>query len=183
MPSRAVDREFVWKDETDLLWGALSSGGAFLVVLDPQGRPNPMTIGWGQIGIVWSRPAFTVLVRQSRYTYECLQTADSFTVSVPAPGTLKDELLLCGTKSGRNLDKFRAAGLSTLPARFVRTPIVAECLAHYECRILARPVVAMPDITAAELVERFSYGEGDTHAAFFGEILATYQTAARPRAA
>ncbi len=173
--------DFIWKDQTDLLWGALSSGGAFLVVLDPRGRPNPMTIGWGQIGIVWSRPAFTVLVRQNRSTYECLRAAESFTVSVPAPGALKDALLLCGTKSGRGLDKFHAAGLTPAPARLVKTPIVAECAAHYECRALAHPLVAMDDITAADVIDRFSYVAGNTHAVFFGEILATYTTPAVAR--
>jgi len=171
-----MDHEFKWKDETDLLWGALSSGGALLVALDCAGKPNPMTIGWGQIGIVWSRPVFTVAVRQNRYTYECLRSARSFTVSVPAPGALKDALALCGTKSGRDLDKFRAAGLTARPGRCVETPVVAECLAHYECRLLARPLIALPDLATPELSERFSYVDGNTHAAFFGEILATYRT-------
>jgi flavin reductase (DIM6/NTAB) family NADH-FMN oxidoreductase RutF len=168
--------DFAWRNQTDLLWGALSSGGAFLVVLDPHGKPNPMTIGWGQIGIVWSRPVFSVLVRQSRYTHACLQAASSFTVSVPAPGTLKDELALCGTKSGRSLDKFHAAGLTAAPAQHVETPIVGECLAHYECRILARTQQAVTHFADADIVERFSYKEGSTHGVFFGEILASYTT-------
>ncbi len=171
-----MDNRFVWKDQTDLLWGALSSGGAFLTVLSLSGRPNPMTIGWGQIGIVWSRPTLTVLVRQNRYTYACLRAAESFTVSVPAPGKLKDELFLCGTTSGRDIDKFRAAGLTPRASRLVAAPVIAECLAHYECRIMARTLVALPDVADAEIVDRFSYTEGNTHAAFFGEILATYTT-------
>lgn len=171
-----MPHEFAWKDETDLLWGALSSGGALLVVLDPTGRPNPMTIGWGQIGIVWSRPVFTVAVRQSRFSYECLLAARSFTVSVPASGALKDALALCGTKSGRALDKFGAAGLTARPGRLVETPVVAECLAHYECKLLARSLVALPDVVDSDVVERFSYVAGNTHAVFFGEIVATYRT-------
>jgi len=171
-----MQQDFVWKDNTDLLWGALSSGGAFLVVLDPHGRPNPMTIGWAQLGIVWSRPVFSVLVRQSRYTFECLSKASSYTVCVPAPGTLKEELALCGTKSGRNLDKFKAAHLAPVPARTVETPIVAECLAHYECRILARTQQAVAHFAGDEIVDLFSYTDGNTHGVFFGEILASYTT-------
>ena len=170
------ERGFEWKDDTDQLWGALSSGGAFLVSVDAAGRPNPMTIGWAQIGIVWSRPVFTVLVRQNRYTYECLSVCPSFVVSVPAPGRLKDALALCGTKSGRAMDKFAAAGITPHPGRCVETPTVAECSVHYECRILARTLVALPDIADEELVERFSYVPGSTHAAFYGEILAAYRT-------
>ena len=156
-----MDRDFVWKDETDLLWGALSSGGALLTVLDPSGRPNPMTIGWALLGIAWSRPTLSVLVRQNRFTYTCLQTARDFAVSVPVPGTLKDELLLCGTKSGRDIDKLRAAGLTPRPSRHISSPVVRECRNHYECRILARTLVALPDVDA-EVVEKFAYREGST---------------------
>jgi len=171
-----MDRDFVWKDETDLLWGALSSGGALLTVLDPRGRPNPMTIGWGQLGIAWSRPAFTALVRQNRYTYECLVAAKEFTVSVPAPGALKDELLLCGTKSGRDLDKFAAAHLTARPGRAVETPVVGDCLAHYECRLIARALVGMSGVVDPDIVTTFSYRDGSTHGLFVGEIVASYQT-------
>lgn len=175
MPDRSTRGDFLWKDETDLLWGALSSGGALLTVVDPHDRPNPMTIGWGLLGIAWSRPTFSVLVRQNRYTYECLLTAKDFTVSVPAPGELKDELLLCGTKSGRDLDKFAAARLTPRPARHVSAPIVGECLSHYECRIIAQSLVALPNVDR-DVAEKFSYREGSTHAVFVGELLATYTT-------
>ena len=97
-------------DHVNLLEKALSADGAFLVVVDKDGKANAMTIGWGEVGIVWSRPAFTVLVRQSRYTYSCLQSAESFTVNVPEPNTLKEELLFCGTKSGSDIDKVAACG-------------------------------------------------------------------------
>ncbi len=135
-----------------------------------------MTIGWGQLGIVWSRPVFSILVRQSRFTHECLKTASSFAVSVPAPGTLKQELALCGTKSGRSLDKFHAAGLTATPSRCIETPIVGECLAHYECRILARTQQAVAHFAGDEIIDRFSYKDGDTHGVFFGEILTSYTT-------
>jgi flavin reductase (DIM6/NTAB) family NADH-FMN oxidoreductase RutF len=176
MAKDSTNGSFVWKDETDLLWGALSSGGAFLTVVDPLGKPNVMTIGWGLIGIAWSRPSFSVLVRQNRYTYGCLLAAKDFAVSVPAPGKLKDELLLCGTKSGRDLDKFRASGLTPMAARLVAAPIVAECATHYECRILARSLVGLSDVVDAEVIDRFAYREGNTHAVFLGEIVATYKT-------
>lgn len=170
------NQPMVWKDGSDLLWGALSSGGALLVVNTPQGRPNPMTIGWGQIGIVWSRPVFTVLVRECRYTFECLQGASSFAVSVPAPGTLKKELALCGSKSGRDLDKFHAAGLTAVPAQHINTPVVRECLAHYECRLLARTPQAVAHFAGGDLVEQYAYVDGNTHGVFFGEIVASYTT-------
>ena len=86
-----------WDQETEWLKAGLAGNGVFLNAKTPAGKVNPMTIGWGQVGIVWSMPVFTVYVRKSRYTYECLQTAGSFTVSVPRLGELADELMLCGT--------------------------------------------------------------------------------------
>ena len=87
--------------------------GAFLMI-----KGNPMTIGWGQFGVLWGRPTFTVYVRRSRYTHELLEQTNTFTVSVPASDTMKKELSFCGTKSGRDLNKMDALQASLFPSRF-----------------------------------------------------------------
>ena len=87
--------------------------GAFLMV-----NGNPMTIGWGQFGVLWGKPTFSVYVRQSRYTHQLLEHADTFTVSVPASGTMQHELAFCGTRSGRDVEKLQALNASLIPARF-----------------------------------------------------------------
>ncbi|MEW5826178.1 MAG: flavin reductase family protein [Candidatus Bipolaricaulota bacterium] len=168
-------RQISWRDDADLLWGALSSGGAFLVVLGEDRRPNPMTVGWGQIGIVWSRPVFTAYVRESRYTHSCVQCAEAFAVSVPAPGTLREALALCGSKSGREMDKFAAAGLTPYPATAVDTAVVAECVLHYECRIVARTQQELAEIVTRDVTARF-YPKGDPHLIVLGEIVSAYRT-------
>ena len=91
-------------DYTDLVQEALSQlpAGAFLVSGD---EANPMTIGWGQFGVVWGKPMLTVLVRHSRYSEKLLRQNGNFTVSFPAPGTMQEALMLCGTRSGRDTDK------------------------------------------------------------------------------
>jgi len=162
-----------WYEGIGPLQEALAGNGAFLVVNDPKGRPNAMTIGWGEIGIVWSRPVFTVLVRKSRYTYACIRSADSFTVNVPGPGMLKDELLLCGTKSGRDLDKFAVCGFTAIPGRKVSAPIIDRCDLHYECKIIARTEQARADFGSEEVLAKY-YKDGDHHLIVFGEILTAY---------
>ncbi len=168
-----MGRTIQWNERTQLLRDALSAGGAFLVSVDPSGRPNPMTIGWAQVGIVWSRPILTVYVRKSRYTHACIRASKSFTVSVPRPGELSKELALCGSKSGREFDKMRAAGLVALPGRSVDTPVVAGCILYYECRTVARTQQELSDFQPGDVVERF-YTKGDSHLAVYGEILAAY---------
>lgn len=162
-----------WSDRADLLEKALSGDGVFLVVLNKDGKANAMTIGWGEMGIVWSRPVFTVLVRRSRYTYSCLQSSESFTVNVPELNTLKEELLFCGTKSGSDVDKVAACGLTLAASEKVNTPIIEECALHYECRILLRKQLEEVDFSSSEILHKY-YKDNDHHMLVIGEILLSY---------
>ena len=72
---------------------------------------NPMTIGWCQLGRLWSRPVCTVYVRPERYTYSLMESHDYFTVSV-LPAAKQEIMKLCGAKSGRDMDKVQACGLT-----------------------------------------------------------------------
>ena len=168
-----MKRDIEWVEGAKPLNDALTSNGVFLVAVDAKGKPNPMTIGWGQVGIVWSRPMFTALVRTSRYTYECVRSSDSFTVNVPPRGGLKDELVLCGTKSGRDLDKAAECGLTMAPGKAVETPVIEECAVHFECRIVARTQQGRGDFGSDDVLGQF-YAKGDHHLVVFGEIVAVY---------
>ena len=168
-----MKRDIEWDGGSAQLHEALRGSGAFIVVVDANGKANPMTIGWGQVGIVWSRPIFTALVRVSRYTYGCLQAAETFTINVPRSGELKEALAFCGTKSGRDLDKAAEAGLTMVDAKAVETPIIDECVLHYECRIVARTQQEPDNFTSGEILDRF-YPNGDHHLIVFGEIVAAY---------
>ncbi len=83
--------------------------GAFLTVRAEEAL-NTMTIGWATIGYVWRRPVFMVLVRDSRHTFGIIEKAADFTVSVPMTD-MKDAIMFCGTKSGRDYDKYKECGL------------------------------------------------------------------------
>jgi flavin reductase (DIM6/NTAB) family NADH-FMN oxidoreductase RutF len=156
--------------------------GLLLVTLGTDGKPNVMTIGWGTMGSIWSRPVFIVLVRPSRYTYGKLERVGDFTVNVP-PRELSAAISHCGTVSGRDHDKFQEAHLTPIPSREVRPPIIEECVVHFECRTLHRNDVA-PEALAQAVREEF-YASGDFHRVYFGEIVAAYadeDAAARLRA-
>ena len=66
---------------------------------------NSMVIGWGGLGVMWGVPAFTVYVRENRYTKAQLDRTGEFTVSVPLNGPVPEIVSLCGGQSGRNVDK------------------------------------------------------------------------------
>lgn len=85
--------------------------GAFLTVKSND-EINTMTIGWGNIGIIWSMPIFTVAVRYSRHTYDLLENTDEFTVSIPIEADMRKELTYCGTKSGKNVNKIKECSIN-----------------------------------------------------------------------
>ena len=99
-------------------------------------RINTMTIGWGALSILWGRPIVMVPIRTSRYTHTLLEQSGVFTVSVPQDDRLKEQIALCGVKSGRDVDKFEQFGLTPQPGIEVKCPIVQECFLHYECRVI-----------------------------------------------
>lgn len=68
---------------------------------------DTMTIGWGTIGFDWSLPVFTVFVRESRFTKTLLEKNPQFTISVPLyDQDVRQIVGFCGTKSGREVNKF-----------------------------------------------------------------------------
>jgi flavin reductase (DIM6/NTAB) family NADH-FMN oxidoreductase RutF len=146
--------------------------GALLTVKEGDSL-NTMTIGWATVGIVWQRPVFMVAVRDSRHTFGILERSDNFTVSIPAGEDLRKAVMFCGTKSGRDLDKFKECGLHTQPAQRVATPIIRLAGTHYECRIVFKSAMnpAYMDPALATL-----YPAEDYHTLYFGEILACYDT-------
>ena len=146
---------------------ALNSG-LLLVSADKEGRPNVMTIGWGSIGVIWGRPMFVVMVRPSRFTYGLIEQSGEFTVNLP-PRELAETVAFCGSVSGRDHDKFKERGLTPVAARSVKSPLIEECLVHYECRVVHKNDV-LPQELFADIVSEF-YPGGDFHRVYFGEIL------------
>lgn len=148
---------------------ALTSRGLLLGVYDPQGKANLMTIGWGTLGSVWGKPLWVVLVRPSRYTYRCIEQMQCFTVNVPT-GAIAPACAVCGSKSGRDIDKFAVCGLTPERATAIQAPAVAECPIVYECRVVHYNDVLEPHL-AAEITAD-AYEGGDFHRVYWGEILA-----------
>lgn len=146
--------------------------GAFLTVKDDQDRVNTMTIGWGSIGFMWQKPVFIVMIRPSRYTYQLIEHAKEFTVSIPVNKDLKKALALCGTKSGRDIDKIKESNLTLEPGKIVHTPIIGECDLHYECKLVYRQVMEPALVDPG--IKKLAYPQNDYHVMFYGEIVACY---------
>lgn len=75
------------------------------------------------------------MVRAQRYTYEFIQTAKDYTISIPYSNDMRKALTTCGTKSGRDIDKEQEANIRFVEAKATETPVVDNCNMYYECKI------------------------------------------------
>ena len=134
---------------------------------------NTMAIGWATLGFVRKRPILMVAVRLTRHTFGLIEKAEDFTVSVPLSDMAK-EIAFCGTKSGRDFDKFKECNLEVAEGRKVTTPLIKTPGLHFECKIVYRSAMD-PARLDGEYDTRL-YPEKDYHTLSFGEILECYET-------
>lgn len=146
--------------------------GAFLTVKSEAGQ-NTMTIGWATFGFIWQKPIMMVAVRPTRHTFGIIEKAADFTVTVPS-GDMTRETNFCGTKSGRDVNKFEACSLKIADGQKTVSPIIAVPGVHLECRIVFK--AAMDPAFLDKDYDRALYPQKDYHTLYFGEILSCYET-------
>ena len=149
----------------------LANPGLLLVSSSDGNDANAMTIGWGTVGIIWGKPIFVALVRPSRHTYGLIEASGVFTVNVPTE-RMRRWVGVCGTQSGRDVDKFGAHGVAKSPGQMVACPTIDDSPMVYECR-----VVHTNDVLPGRLlgdIDARAYAGGDYHRMYYGEILGAF---------
>ncbi len=122
--------------------------------VDKAGKPNVLPLAWA---MPTSRdPAMVAIsVAPSRYSHALIEETSEFVINLPTVDIIK-ETLACGRTSGKNRDKFAETGLTPLPARKVKAPIVKECIAHIECKLHSRFKTGDHTIFVGEIVEAYA---------------------------
>ena len=145
-------------------------------------KVNTMAIGWGMIGVEWSKPLFIGYVRESRFTRTMLKENGEFTVNVPYGDFDANILAVAGRTSGRDNDKISQLGLTLVEPEAISVPGIKEFPLTLECK-----VVYAQEQDLSRLEERylnryypqnvegiFPGANRDYHVAFYGEILDAY---------
>ena len=138
---------------------------------------NAMTIGWGHIGIEWSRSIFVAYVRESRHTKTMLENNGEFTINVPVGEFDRNILAVCGRKSGRDMDKIKELGLHLVESDVVSVPGIAELPLTLECKVIYKQkqdLSAIPDDIIKTYYPADNTGFQDYHYAYYGEIVNAY---------
>lgn len=127
---------------------------------------NTMTVSWGGIGELWNKDVCFVFVRPQRYTYEFMEKNDYFSLSFFG-GEYKKELGICGSKSGRDIDKMAETGFSPIDLgesvgfEQAKVNIVLKKLAYQDMK---------PDGFIDENIMN-NYANNDFHRVYVGEIV------------
>ncbi len=96
---------------------------------------NTMTASWGGLGVLWNKPVSYIFVRPTRYTYEFLENSGTYSISF-FNEKYRNALSICGSKSGRDIDKVKEAGLTPVVSEngivyFDEAKLVLECTKLY----------------------------------------------------
>ena len=137
-----------------------------LITAGSKERCNTMTASWGGLGVLWGTPMATVYIRPQRYTKQFVDENEYFTLCFFSQD-YRPQLSLCGTKSGREVDKVKACSF-TVAEGAGGAPYFEQA----ELVLVCRKRMAMPMDPAAmpEDVKEKWY-QGDYHTMYWGEVV------------
>jgi len=86
------------------------------------------------------------------HAFEILRATGECVINVPTVELAK-KVVGCGNTSGQSVDKFKTFGLTPVAASFVEAPLIAECYANLECKVVDRKLVAKYNFFVLEVVK------------------------------
>ena len=128
---------------------------------------NMMTISWGEMGTLWGKPVVSVFVRESRYTHEFMDKEEYFTLSFVNTRWRREQLMLLGSKSGRDIDKLKESGFKLFERPHGLSYTDAELI--LVCKKLFKQQIDM-DNMPEDIRDKF-YKSGDPHDMYIGEVV------------
>ena len=133
---------------------------ALVTSLDKNGRPNAMGVAWATRT---SFEPFLILISidHRRYSHEGIQMHKEFVLNYPNEEQA-DAAWICGTKSGRDGDKLKLAGLKLVDSKVVKVPTIDGVTVAFECKV----------------VDEFETGD---HTVFVGEVVGMTGNPAKPK--
>lgn len=128
----------------------LEPGPVVLLTTAQHGRPNVMTMSWHMM-VEFEPPRVACVVSSGDYSYTALRATGQCVIAVPDV-SLAREVVEVGNCSGRDVDKFERTGLTPLAAHAVAAPLVAQCYANLECKVIDTRLVARHELFVLEVV-------------------------------
>jgi flavin reductase (DIM6/NTAB) family NADH-FMN oxidoreductase RutF len=122
--------------------------------IDKKGKPNIITLAW-TMPTSFNPPLIAISIAHKRHSHTLIQENKEIVINIPTINLLK-ETLICGRTSGKDQDKFKKTGLTPIPAKKVKPPIIKECIAHLECKIIKQTTTGDHTIFIGKIIEAYA---------------------------
>ncbi len=136
------------------VYGLLEPGPVVMVTTAMERKSNIMTMSWHTM-MEFEPPLVGCVVSNRNYSFEILKSTKECVINIPTL-ELAEKTVACGNTSGRRVDKFEAFGLTPEPASIVSAPLIAECYANLECRVMDARLVARYNFFILEVLKAWT---------------------------
>lgn len=127
----------------------LEPGPVVLLTTAHDGRPNIMTMSWHMM-VEFEPPRLACIVSEGDYSFTALRATGECVVAIPA-AKLAAKVVKIGNCHGDRIDKFKKFGLTAIPAKAVKAPLIGECFVNLECKVIDQ--VGKYDLFVVEVVK------------------------------
>ena len=132
----------------------IEPGPVVLLTTAHKGRPNVMTMSWHMM-VDFEPPLIACVVSSGDYSFAAIKSTKQCVIAIPAR-KLAAKVVLVGNCSGRDVDKFETCGLTPLSAECVKPPLIAECFANLECKVIETRLVNSRNLFILEVVKAWT---------------------------
>ena len=121
---------------------------------DIEGKSNIIAVSFC-MPVSKEPPLVACAIGKNSCSSELIKNSKEFIVNVP-PAELKPQIYYCGFHSGYQVDKFKETGLTAQPARKVKAPVIGECVAYMECKVIQEIETGDKNLFIGEVVEAYA---------------------------
>jgi flavin reductase (DIM6/NTAB) family NADH-FMN oxidoreductase RutF len=129
----------------------LEPGPVVLLTTANKERANVMTMSWHMM-VDFQPPLVACIVSSGDFSFSALRATKECVIAIPGV-ELAPKVVLVGNCSGRVTDKFEAIGLTKAAAKHVAPPLIKECFANLECKVVDTRLVSKHNLFVLEVVQ------------------------------
>ena len=133
------------------VYGLLEPGPVVLLTTTGSGRANIMTMSWHSM-MEFEPPLISCIISDRNYSFSLLKASRECVINIPTVA-IAEKVVACGNTSGAKIDKFEKFCLTPKPAKQVGAPLIEECYANLECRVVDTSMVSKYCMFVLEVVK------------------------------
>lgn len=132
----------------------LEPGPVVLITSFQEGKANIMTLSW-QTMLDFEPPIVACVISNRNYTFNIVKATKECVINIPTVELAK-QVVGCGNTTGRKIDKFKKFSLTPIQASRVKAPLIAECFANLECKLIDTKMINKYNLFILEVMKAWT---------------------------